>query len=306
MESLSEGIGQIGTDLNISRVQLSALEQRAGSAIGSQVDGIRTSLHSGENRIENVTSQAKDFLGRIEYIAEAETSIDLQPQMVWLRDSLHEIAHDFDVAQERADDAITLTNEYVYKFMDVGHDVDSNKRRLSEFNNQVANFEQEAQEALSASESLVAQTRSQIQRKGQEIKDKVTAAKNAKDRKFQIEAEIQNKRQEMELAEKGRRRKKKGLIAGVVSCPAHWARCEATNINLGFSSCWSDSSARHFWGISGYDGGRNCSCGVRCPSSFLREWAYQFLVTREMGWTISREKPAHAGKPSIHLTRKSP
>jgi chromosome segregation ATPase len=217
MDKITREVNEIEATLHTSRTQLQTLERNAQNSISSEVNSIRTSLKSSDKRIEYVASQTRHFLSQIEYFNEAETCVDVQPQMTWLRDNLQSIVADLSTAEEQADSAIETTKDYSYKVMDIGQEVESNSSRLSEFHAQATSLAEQAQAALSASESMLEYTEDQIRKKEVEIKEKTAEAAAKRERKIELEVNIEKKRKEIETAEQNRKSRKEDSILGVVS-----------------------------------------------------------------------------------------
>jgi hypothetical protein len=87
MEETTSEVGKIQSTLLSSRSQLRLVETGAQKAISSEVDGLRSSLKTGDNRVEHTTTQVRSFLSQIEDVDDP-TLVDLNSQMIWLRDNL--------------------------------------------------------------------------------------------------------------------------------------------------------------------------------------------------------------------------
>jgi chromosome segregation ATPase len=215
MEEITSEVSRIQQTLHSSRSQLQVLETSAKNAISSEVDGIRFSLKNGDSRVEHVTTQVRSFLSQIEYVNDS-TSVDLKPQMIWLRDNLQVIVSDLDAAKAKADSSIECTEKYSYKVMDVGEEVDSASYKLTEYHEEAAKLEEQAKSSLSSSQSMLEHAQSQIKRKEQEIKEKTAEAASKRQRKKQLEADLQNKREQIARAERERKDRKEQAIASAV------------------------------------------------------------------------------------------
>jgi hypothetical protein len=218
MEEITSEVGKIENNLHSSRRQLQTLEKSAKKSISSEVDGIRSSLKNGDTRVEYVTTQVRSFLSQIEYVDNVSTAVDMKPQMLWLRDNLQVIVSDLDAAKAKADSSIKCTEQYSYKVMDVGEEVDSSSNKLTEYHDEAAKLEEQAKSSLSSSESMLKKTQSTIERKEKEIKDKTAEAASKRQRKTQLEADLENNRQQVARAERERKDRKEQAIAGVVCC----------------------------------------------------------------------------------------
>lgn len=235
MNNITSEVSQIETSLHSSRRQLQTLESSAKKSISSEVDGIRTALKNGDTRAENVTTQMRSFLTQVEHTDDADATVDMKPQMLWLRERLDVIVRDLDATKACADSAITCTESYTYKVMDVAEEVDANRNKLTECHDEAAKLAAQAQASLSASESMLEHAQSQIKRKEKEIKEKTAEAASKRLQKAQLEAEIETKRQKIAQSEKEREERKEQAIVGVVGHGIQVEEAALTNSGQGLS-----------------------------------------------------------------------
>ncbi|MCJ1401424.1 hypothetical protein MMC11_004637 [Xylographa trunciseda] len=214
MEDLTSTVGGIETALHGSRRQLQTLEKIAQASITQEVDGMRKALLNGDGKIEHVFSEIQSFLRRIEYNNTVETIIDLKPQMTWLSTNLDEIVTELKKAESRAETAMFCTNDYTYKVMDVGQEVEISRSKLTEAHRRGELLTSEAQSELSNSESLLATTESKIVSKERDIRTKTNESKTKRERKLELDSEISTKNQEISRASRVRESKKDKAAIG--------------------------------------------------------------------------------------------
>ncbi|KIM96600.1 hypothetical protein OIDMADRAFT_148393 [Oidiodendron maius Zn] len=215
MEEITSKVTEIENCLHSSRCQLQTLETSAKKSISSEVDGIQSSLKNGYNRVEYIMTQVGSFLSQIEYVNDASTSVDMKPQVLWLHNNLQVIVSDLDIAKAKADSSIKCTEVYSYKVMDVGEEVDSSSNKLTEYQNEVVKLEGQAKLLMSTSETMLEYTRSQIECKEGEIREKTTEAASKRQSKTRLENDLEKNRQKAARAERERKDRKEQAIAGV-------------------------------------------------------------------------------------------
>lgn len=218
MEEITSKVSKIENSLHSSRHQLQVLETSAKKSISPEVDGIRSHLKKGDSRVEYVAAQVRLFLSQIECPDDISTSVDVKPQMVWLRDNLQVIANDLDSAKDKAASSIKFTENYSYKVMDVGEEVDGSSYKLTEYHHKAAKLEEQSKSSLSWSEGKFKQTQSQIKYIEQKIGKKSIEAASKRVRKTQLETDLENARQQVARSERKRKHRKEDAIAGVVCC----------------------------------------------------------------------------------------
>jgi len=215
MEEITSEVSKIQSTLHSSRSQLRLVETGAKKAISLEVDSLRCSLKNGHNRVEHTTTQVRSFLSQIEDI-DNSTSVDLKSQVVWLHDNLQVIVSDLDAAKAKADSSIRCTEQFRYKVMDVGQEVDSSSNKLTEFLNDAAKLEAQARSSLTSSQSMLEYAQAQIRRKEQEIREKIAEAASKRLRRKQLENDLANKREQIARAERERQERKEQAIASAV------------------------------------------------------------------------------------------
>jgi len=219
MENLASKVANIESDLHKHRRQLQTLETNAKASIGGEVQGTQTALTNGDDKIQYVSSEIQSCLCQIEYYHSDRTSpLDLAPQMTWLSTRLGEIVSDFETAQSRAKTAIYYVNDYTYKVLDVGQEVEASRSQLTETEADGEILAQEAQEELSLSERLLAATQAKMADKEREISAKTSEVNAKRQRKTQLDREIADKNRRIREAEaKVEKKKDRAAISGVSS-----------------------------------------------------------------------------------------
>jgi len=178
---------------------------------------MQTALTNSDNKIQYVCSDMQSCLWQIEYYSDTST-LDLTPQMTWLSTRLGEIVSDFEAAQSCAETAIYYVNDYTYKVLDVGQEVEASRSQLTEAEADGEILAQEAQEELSLSERLLAATQAKIVDKEREISTKTSEANAKRQRKTQLDGEIADKNRRIREAEaKVEKKKDRAAISGVSS-----------------------------------------------------------------------------------------
>jgi len=217
MDDLTSKVGNIETTLHGSHKQLQTLDKNAQTSIGGEVRGIRNALTNGEGKIQHVSSEMRPFLRQIRCSDPDTSPIDLKPQMAWLSTNLGKIVSELETAQSRADAAIKYTNDYTYKVMDVGQEVEVNRCKLTEAQQDGEALASQAQSELSVSETLLAATQSKIATKESEIRTKTNEANAKRERKKKLDSEISDKNWKIYNAEQKAKRKKGDALFGAVS-----------------------------------------------------------------------------------------
>ena len=158
MDDLTQKVGNIETALHGSRRQLQTLDKNAQASIGQEVDGMRNALTSGDGKIQYVSSEVQSFLSQIEHNDTDTSLVDLKPQMIWLSTNLGGIVSELKMAQSRAETAMNYANDYTYKVMDVGQEVEISRSKLTEARRDGEFLTSETQSELSNSQRLLAAT----------------------------------------------------------------------------------------------------------------------------------------------------
>jgi hypothetical protein len=217
MENLASKVANIESDLHKHRRQLQTLEISAKASIGGEVQRIQTALTNGDDKIQYASSQMQSCLSQIGYYhSDPASSLDLAPQMTWLSTRLAEIVNEFEIAQSCAETAIYYVNDYTYKVLDVGQEVEASRSQLTEAEVDGEILVREAQEELSLSERLLAATQAKITDKEREISAKTTEANAKRQKKTQLDGEIaDNNRRIREAEAKVEKKKDRAAISGV-------------------------------------------------------------------------------------------
>lgn len=224
MEEITSNVSNIENSLHSLRRQLQILETSAKRSISSEVDGIRPSLKNGDSRVEYVAAQVRSFLSQIECPDDISTSVDMKPQMLWLSDNLQIIASDLDAATAKADSSIESTMNYTYKVMDIRQQVCYSRQQLIEYHNEAAGLEEQAKESLSWSERMLKRIQLQIDSIEDQIGEKSIKVESKRQRKTQLETNLENARQQVTRSERKRKHRKEDAIVGVVCC-CHVSSC---------------------------------------------------------------------------------
>lgn len=218
MEDLSRAVSDIQVSLDSSRQRLTTLEKNARRSVSSEVSEARTALKASDSKLQHTALQMRSYLKQIEYVSNAETSVDLAPQMTWLQDSLQSIASSFVDARGAADRALTSTMAYQCSVLDVGQEVEQSREKLSQCQSEATVLANQATSALETSEYLLLDAKRQIAQKEAEIAQKSTEAAAKRRRKTELESQISQKEVDIANAQRLRQGKKEDAAIGVVSC----------------------------------------------------------------------------------------
>ena len=165
----------------------------------------------------NVSSEVQSFLSQIEHNDTDTSLIDLKPQLKWLSTNLGEIISELKMAQSQAGTAMNYTNDYTYKVMDVGQEVEISRSKLIEARRDGEFLTSEAQSELSNSQRQLAATQSEIAAKEREIRTKTNEANAKRERRQELNSEISRINREISEATRAREKKEDIAAVGAVS-----------------------------------------------------------------------------------------
>ena len=217
MEDLSSAVSKIQVDLNSSRQRLTTLEGNARRSVSGELSCVRTALKASDNKIEHAAVEIRSYLHQIDNVPNAQTSVDMAPQITWAHNSLQSIAASFEDALGAAGRAMQCTTAYSYSVLDIGQEVEQSRDKLSQCQAKATMLGNQASSALKTSEDLLLDAKREITAKEAEIARKTAEAAATRRRKTQLESQISQKKVAVADAKRLQESKKEDVAIGVVS-----------------------------------------------------------------------------------------
>lgn len=161
MKDVNSQISFISASLDRSRNLLDVYEKRARTDIGREVSQMRNALLQSSDRIGYVSSEISPFLNRVENrIHERGDEPDLTRQLIWTRESLTAILTDIEMAEAKANAAMSLTMSYQSSVSDVRQTAETGQRELREAQGTAVAMKSMAETRLEQSNELVDEAKS--------------------------------------------------------------------------------------------------------------------------------------------------